>query len=180
MRRLARPLLIAGTVFVVLGLSKAHATANGYDYTASFRFAWSLAYVGLLCAAAYGAGLPDLARTRRSAFTAAVGSTTVAALGISVFQLLLGAPLLPRFVVLGTTGLLIPYLVLLAALARDGATRDGQRDRVVAVAGLDEGIHLGDELDAEPERPAVLACVLSPDAAAGGPGTSPVVEAVRS
>ena len=74
----------------------------------------------------------------------------------------------------------MPYVVLLSALARDGVTRDGQRDRVVAVAGLDEGIHLGDELDAHPERPAVLACVLSPDAAAGHDGPSPVVEAVRA
>ena len=82
--------------------------------------------------------------------------------------------------ILGTTALLVPYLVLLAALARDGTARDGQRDRVVAVAGLDEGIHLGDELDANPERPAVLAVVLSPEAAAARPGSLPVVEAVRS
>jgi len=146
MRRLARPLLVVGTVLVVLGLSKAHATAHGYDYTASFRFVWSLAYMGLLCAAAYGAGLPDLPRTSRSALLLAAGSTTVAALGISLFQLVMGAPLLPRFVVLGTTALLVPYLVLLSILARDGAARDGQRDRVVAVAGLDEGVYLGDEL----------------------------------
>jgi exopolysaccharide biosynthesis polyprenyl glycosylphosphotransferase len=180
MRRLARPLLVVGTVFIVLGLSKAHATAHSYDYTASARFAWSLAYIVLLFCAAYGAGLPDIPRTRRSAVLAGLASTTVAAMGISVLQLLVGAPLLPRFVVLGTSALLVPYLVLLSALAREGASRDGQRDRVVAVAGLDEGIHLGDELDGQPERPAVLACVLSPSEAAGQPGRYPVIEAVRS
>jgi len=180
MRRLARPLLVVGTVLIVLGLSKAHATAHGYDYTASFRFAWSLAYIGLLALAAYGAGLPDLPRSRRSAILVALSSTLVAALGISLLQLVVGAPLLPRFVVLGTTALMVPYLVLLSALARDGATRDGQRDRVVAVAGLDEGVHLGEELDGHPERPAVLACVLSPEDAAGRPGSYPVIEAVRS
>ncbi|MEA2703505.1 MAG: hypothetical protein QOD63_1450 [Actinomycetota bacterium] len=180
MRRLARPLLVLGTIVVVLGLSKAHATAHGYDFTASFRFFWSLAYIALLVLAAYGAGLPELPRTRRSALLVALSSTTAAALGLSVLQLVLGSPLLPRFVILGTTALLVPYLVLLSALARDGAARDGQRDRVVAVAGLDEGIHLGDELDAHPERPAVLACVLSPEAAAAGPGTHPVIEAVRA
>ena len=120
MRRLARPLLVLGTVCIVLGLSKAHATAHGYDYTASFRFAWSLAYMGLLVVAAYGAGLPDLPRTRRSALLVAVGSTTVAAVGVSVLQLLVGDGLLPRFVVLGSTGLLVPYFVLLSVLARDG------------------------------------------------------------
>jgi lipopolysaccharide/colanic/teichoic acid biosynthesis glycosyltransferase len=136
--------------------------------------------MGLLVLAAYGAGLPDLPRTRRSALLVAVGSTAVAAVGLSLLQLVLGAPLLPRFVILGTTALLVPYLVLLSALARDGAVRDGQRDRVVAVAGLDEGIHLGDELDGSPEHPAVLACVLSLEAAGARPGTMPVVEAVRS
>ena len=180
MRRLARPLLVVGTVCIVLGLSKAHAAANAYDFTDSFRFTWALAYIGILVVAAYGAGLPDLPRTRRAALLAGLGSTLVAAVGISVLQLLLGAPLLPRFVVIGTTALLVPYVVLLSVLARDGVTRDGQRARVVAVAGLDEGIHLSDELDAHPERPAVLACVLSPDTAAGHDGLSPVIDAVRA
>ena len=183
MRRLVRPLLVAGTVLVVLGLSKAHATAHTYDYTASFRFAWSLAYMALLCAAAYGAGLPDLPRTRRSALLGALSSTMVAALAISVLQLVVGAPLLPRFVVLGTSAILVPYFLVLSALAQAGAARDGQRDRVVAVATLDEGVHLGDELDGHPERPAVLVSVLSPQEAAGQPGHPghyPVIEAVRS
>lgn len=180
MRRLARPLLVVGTVLIVLGLSKAHATAHAYDYTASARMAWSLAYMALLVLAAYGAGLPDLPRTSRSALVTAVSSTIVAAVGLSVLQLVVGVPLLPRFVILGTTALLVPYLVLLSALARDGVARDGQRDRVVGVAGLDEGIHLRDELDGSPERPAVLATMLSPEAAAARPGVLPVVEAVRA
>ncbi|HVF13015.1 MAG TPA: sugar transferase, partial [Acidimicrobiales bacterium] len=180
MRRLARPLMLVGTVLVVLGLSKAHAAAHAYDYTASSRLVWSVAYMGLLVVAGYGAGLPDLARTRRSALLGALGSTLVATLGLSVLQLVFGAPLLPRFVVLGTAALLVPFLVVLSTLARDGATRDGQRDRVVAVARLDEGIHLGDELDGHPERPAVLARVLSPEEATGQPGRLPLVEAVRS
>ena len=74
--------------------------------------------------------------------------------------------------------LLVPYFVLLSVVARDGATRDGQRDRIVAVAGLDEGIHLIDDLKAIPERPAVLACLMSPYDAAGQPGRRPVVDAV--
>ncbi|MEA2827449.1 MAG: hypothetical protein QOG43_1888 [Actinomycetota bacterium] len=180
MRRLARPLLVVGTVFVVVGLSQAHATAHGYGYTASSRFAWSIAYIGLLVLASYGAGLPDLPHSRRAAVLASLGTAMVAAIGISVLQLLVGAPLLPRFVIIGTTAALVPYLVLLSALARDGASRDGQRDRVLAVAGLDEGTRLRDELDGQPERPAVLACLLSPEAAAGRPGRYPVVEAVRA
>jgi lipopolysaccharide/colanic/teichoic acid biosynthesis glycosyltransferase len=181
MRRLARPLLVAGTVAVVLGLSKAHATAHAYDYTASFRFAWSLAYIALLVVAAYGAGLPDLPRTRRAALLTAVGSTAVAALGISILQLVVGSGILPRFVVLGTSAILVPFAVLCATLARHGTARDSQRDRVVAVAGMEEGIHLRDELEARPERPAVLAQVLSPQlASAGRPGEHPLIDVVRT
>jgi lipopolysaccharide/colanic/teichoic acid biosynthesis glycosyltransferase len=180
MRRLARPLLAAGTVITVLGLSKAHAAAHGYDYTASSRFAWSLAYVVLLVLAAYGAGLPELARTRRSAVLAAVASTGVAALGISVLQLLSGQALLPRFVVLGAPAVIAPLAVLCASLARDGRARDGQRDRVVAVATTAEGVRLGDELAGHPERPAVLALVVPPEAAAASrPGAQPLVDAAR-
>ncbi|MDP9418931.1 MAG: hypothetical protein M3P53_02065, partial [Actinomycetota bacterium] len=59
-RRAARILLYAGVVVAVVGLSKAHAawSVPAYDYTGSFRFAWSLAYIALLCGAAYGLGLP--------------------------------------------------------------------------------------------------------------------------
>ena len=181
MRRLTRLLLAGGTAVAVLGLSKAHAVANAYDYTASFRFSWSLAYIGLLIVAAYGAGLPDLPRTRRSALLAAVASTGVAAGGISVVQLLLGSAVLPRFVVLGAPALLIPFAVLCARIAQDGHSREGERDRIVAVARMDEGIYLTTELAGHPERPGVLACVLSPDSATVvRPGEYPLIEAVQN
>jgi lipopolysaccharide/colanic/teichoic acid biosynthesis glycosyltransferase len=179
-RRLARPLLLVGTAAAVLGLSKAHAVAHGYDYTASSRFAWSLAYVAVLALGAYGAGLPDLARTRRSATVASLGSTSAGAVVISLLQLLAGSALLPRFVVLGAPALLVPFTALCAALATDGRARARQRDRVVAVAGAEEGVRLGHELAGDPERPAALARVLSPeDAASDDPRVRPVVDAVR-
>ena len=179
MRRLARPLLLAGIAAAVLGLSKAHATANSYDYTSSFRFAWSLAYVGLLWAAAYGGGLPELPRNRRSAALTALASTSAAALAMSVLQLLAGSALLPRFVVFGTPVLLVPLGVVCSSLARKGRSRDGQRDRVVAVAGPEESANLSRELDAHPERPAVLTWVLSPqDAASERPGDQPLADVV--
>src|SRR5947207_11524537 len=99
-RRLARLLLYGGSVAAVLAFGKYHARYIGhYDLTNSFRFAWSLGYAGLLCLAAYGAGLPDLARARRSAAVLGVASTAAAAVGISVLQLVVGDALLPRFVV---------------------------------------------------------------------------------
>ncbi len=179
MRRLARPLLFGGTAAVVLGLGKAHAASHGYDYTSSSRFAWSLAYIVLLAGAAYGAGLPDLARTRRSAAVSAVAASAVAVVAISALQLVAGSALLPRFVVLGAPLVLLPLSLLCSICSNDGRARSGQRDRVVVVAGIDEGFHLTDELAGEPERPAVLSRVLSPEAAASSdPRTQPLAEAV--
>jgi lipopolysaccharide/colanic/teichoic acid biosynthesis glycosyltransferase len=181
MRRLARPLLLMGTIVVVLGLGKAHATANAYDYSASFRFPWSLAYVAMLVVSAYGVGLPDLPRTRRGAVLAAAASTAVATFGISAAQLVLGTAVLPRFVVFGTPGILIPFFVLCSTLARDGHTRDGQRDRILAVAGLEDSVYLTAELAARPERPGMLACVVSPHSAmVERPGKYPLIEAAEA
>ena len=181
MRRLARPMLLAGIALSVLGLSKVHATAHQYDYTSSSRFAWSLAYIALLWAASYGAGLPEIPRTRRSAALTALASTGVAALGFSVLQLVAGSALLPRFVVLGTPFALVPVALVTSSLARRGTQRDGERDRVVVVAGPEESANLTRELGASPERPAVLAWVLSPAEAAVETGPEqPLVDVVRA
>ncbi len=58
-----------GIAAAVLGLSKAHAVIHEYDYTASFRFAWSLAYITALGVTAYGLGLPDIPRRRSAMLT---------------------------------------------------------------------------------------------------------------
>jgi lipopolysaccharide/colanic/teichoic acid biosynthesis glycosyltransferase len=157
-RHVARFSLYAGVVVAVGGMSKAHAALSvpPYDYTGSSRFSWSLAYVALLCLAAYGLGLPDLTRGRRSAAVAAAGATTAGALGISVLQLLAGTALLPRGVVLGAAAVLVPWFVLCATLARDGRSRAEGRDRVVLVAGPAEAVMLDHDLHEAPERPAVV------------------------
>ena len=167
MRRLAPPLFYAGIVGTVLGLAKAHAVAHGYDLTGSSRFAWSLAYAVLVAGCAYGAGLPDLLRSRRSAAVATLASTGTAAVGISVLQLVAGSALLPRFVVLMAPAVLSPFSLVCSRLARDGRAHDGRRDRVVVAAGLAAGAELTDELEGNPERPAVVVAVIEPRAAAG-------------
>jgi lipopolysaccharide/colanic/teichoic acid biosynthesis glycosyltransferase len=181
MRRLGRAILVAGVCASVLGFGKLHAGAHGYDYTASSRFAWSLAYIALLVAAAYGAGLPDLPRSRRSAALTALVSIGASAVAISVMQMLAGSTELPRFVVLGASAVLVPWAVLCWSLTRDGRAHDGQRDRVVAVAGPEESANLSRELDAHPERPATLAWVLAPEeATADGPVDQPLVDVARA
>ncbi len=179
MRRAARPLLYFGAAVVVLGLSKYHAAYIGhYDFTNSFRFAWSIVYIGLLCLAAYAVGLPDLARGR-SALIAALAASAAAALGISLLQLLAGSSLLPRFVVLGAAIILVPWDIACTALATGGRTRAEERDRVVAVVSLDEADALRAELGQAPERNAAIVDDLRlAGARSDQPRQRPLVESV--
>ncbi|HXY92392.1 MAG TPA: hypothetical protein VEP49_07950, partial [Acidimicrobiia bacterium] len=117
MSRLARLSLYAGTAVCVAGLSKAHAVTHVYSWSGSSRFAWSLAYVLLLAVTAYGFGLPEQPATRRAAVFAAIGSTVTAAVAVSVVQLFGGDALLPRFVVLGSAVVLVPWYVLCWVMA---------------------------------------------------------------
>ena len=100
---------------------------------------------------------------------------------MSLLQLLVGSALLPRFVVFGTPLIVVPLAVACSSLARRGRKRDGERDRVVAVAGPEESANLSRELDAHPERPAVVGWVLSPeDAAPEHPGEHPLIDVVNA
>jgi lipopolysaccharide/colanic/teichoic acid biosynthesis glycosyltransferase len=178
--RLAPGALFGGIVLAVVGLSKLHASEVGtYDYSGSPRFAWSMAYIVLLAVAAYGSGLPDAPRTRRSAVLSAVLAATVGALGISIVQLLVGDALLPRFVVFGSVGLLVPWYLLTVNLALDGRTSDERRDRVVVVADHAAAVaaELAVELDRGAESGAVVVADLDPAAAeVTGRGTQPLHE----
>ena len=164
----------------MLAFSKAHAAANGYDFTESSRLTWSAAYIVLLVVAAYAVGLPELARTRRSAVLLTVSSTLAGSIGISLIQLLAGSVLLPRFVVLLTPMALLPVYLLASPLAAEGRRRDERRDRLVVVTTPSEAMELSDALAAAAERPAVIAAVLAPaDATSADPRLRPLVAAVE-
>ena len=179
LRRAARPLFFAGVVAIVFGLGRIHAAREGYDFTNSFRFAWEITYAALLVVASYGAGLPDVPRTRRQALTSAVGAPMAAGLGMSIVQLLTGDALLPRFVVFGTVVLMLPWALFCTALARGGRLRAEMRDRVVLVAEDSEAVALTEELASRPERPAVLLNHLLPSQALSSDVTSkPLTELV--
>jgi len=170
-----------GVVAAVGGLCKAHAAAHEYSWSGSSRFAWSLGYVGLLCLAAYSVGLPEQPRTRRAAIFAALVATGSAAISMSLVQLFAGDALLPRFVVLGSALVLVPWFVLCAALAGDGESRASERDRVLVVARADEIESLEADLARAPERPALVVGWLTPDEAvsSGSVPHRPLQEAAR-
>jgi exopolysaccharide biosynthesis polyprenyl glycosylphosphotransferase len=173
--------MFAGTFGCVAALSKLHAVTHAYSWSGSSRFAWSIAYVLLLLLAAYGFGLPEQPRTRRGAAWSAVGATFTAALAVSLAQLVVGDALLPRFVVLGSAVVLVPWFMLCAALAGDGRARADARDRVVAVAEPDEVADLDRELQRAPERNGTVVASLTVGAATSTsvPPTRPLLAAAR-
>lgn len=180
--RLSRALLVGGTLGAVFGLSKLHASRIAdppYDFTSSFRFGWAVAYVLLLVVAAYGVGLPELPRTRRSALASAVAATAGAAAAISVVQLVVGDALLPRFVVFASVLVLVPWYLICAGVADGGRDRARQHDRVVVVGDLAEIEALRDEMARYAEVPAEIVAVLSPDEAkVAGVRSRPLCERV--
>ncbi|HEY3672415.1 MAG TPA: sugar transferase [Acidimicrobiia bacterium] len=181
MNRWARIAMYTGVVLVVGGLCKAHAVAHEYSWSGSTRFAWSLGYAVLLCVAAYSVGLPEQLRSRRGALTAALVAAGIAAIAISGVQLFAGDALLPRYVVLGSAVVLVPWFVLCAALSHDVDARAGERDRVVVVATADEMAILESDLARVPEKPALLVGWLSPYEVepVAADASSPLVDLVR-
>jgi len=182
-RRAARYLSLFGPLVVVLALSKVHARYIAdppYDYTGSFRFAWSLAYAAALGLAAYAVGLPDLARGRRQALGAAVLASVGGAAAVSLVQLIVGDALLPRFVVFGTAVLVVPVQMVAWGISRQGRERDEDRDRLVVV-GSDRGLELdrlAADLSTAPEVPALLVGQLSLAEAGIGGIDKPLVQLV--
>ena len=137
--RWARIAMYTGVVVVVGGLCKAHAVVHEYSWSGSSRFAWSLGYVAAARASRRTAsGCPSSPGRVVAHSSRRWSRPGVAALAISCVQLFVGDALLPRFVVLGSVVVLVPWFVLCAALSHDVDARAGERDRVVVVASADE------------------------------------------
>ena len=168
MVRSARWMVYGGTVVAVAGLSLYHARVIAdppYSYTGTFRFGWTLFYIGVLVLTAYGLGLPDLPRTAGRALLLSLAAAASGAIVISVVQLITGDSLLPRFVVFGSAVLLVPWYLFCAALSLGGRHRAEDRDRVLVVASLGEVEALRRDLRRAAERSAtIVQVVLPPDA----------------
>jgi len=181
MRRLGAAALPVGTALIVAGLSMFHAqhASPAYDYVSSFRFTWSIAYMALLMVSAYAAGLPDVPRRRRQVVGSSVMAAMAGAAGVSVAQLALGSPLLPRLVVFGSALLVVPWFMICAALSAVARHAEEDRDRVVVVGEGEDASALAAEISRSAERPASLEAVIAPAEARQGPRQSmPLVDLV--
>lgn len=169
MHRAARVGTWVGGGVVVLAMSKVHARYVAdppYDFTGSSRFAWAIGYAVLLGLAAYSLGLPDQTRRTRDAATRSIAAPVLAALGVSVVQLMVGDALLPRFVVFGSVVVVAAANCVLAAASRAGRSRGAERDRVLVVAEADERERLAIDVTMAPERPVLVVAGLIPAVAA--------------
>ncbi len=183
-RSLARPLLFLGLLAAVLGASVAHAAVIAdvpYDLLGSSQLAWASVYLAVLVVGAYGVGLPELAGRARTAAVAGATAAATGAAAISAAQLALGSALLPRFVIGSVSVAVVPWAVLCSRLARDGAARAAEHDRVLFLGTAAEAATLRDDLERAPERPAQLVASLQPDEARPArAGVRPVCEAAAA
>ena len=182
-RRASFALLFGSIVVVVLGASKLHAAwvaEPAYDFTASFRFPWALAFCVFLGAAAYSVGLPDVPRRARQIAAASVVAIVMGTAGVSISQSLSGSALLPRFVIVASAVALLPAFALSALVARGGRNRARSRDRVVVVGAQEDSHELVHLLDGQSERPGEVVAVVDPEDAKPRPGViAPILDIVR-
>ncbi len=182
MTRSARWVIPGATVAVICLLGVVHARWIGhYAVLALPRSAWLGVFVVLAVLCTYAAGLPDAVRGLADATLRACAALVVAAGIVSVLALLVAEPLLPRFVVLGSIGVLSPFLGATSLLAQHASRRRASAERVLVACNEEEGRALAADLLRAPERPAVLAARRDPSALRRAPGRpAPLREAVEA
>jgi lipopolysaccharide/colanic/teichoic acid biosynthesis glycosyltransferase len=165
MRRATGILMYTGIAAIILGFSKVHSSwiaDPAYDFSQSFRLPWALTFVAILAAAAYSVGLPDVPHKARQIAAATLAAVILASAGISALQLLVGSPLLPRFVIAASAAAALVWLPACAVLARGGRARARSRDRVVVIGAQEDSTNLPEELRRAPERPARVVEIVAP------------------
>jgi exopolysaccharide biosynthesis polyprenyl glycosylphosphotransferase len=172
-----------GLVATVIGLATLHSQVIDpaqADLIRTTRVIWWVLVTVGLAAATYGLGLPELPASRRDAWWRGAASAGVAMAVVSLFQLVLAEPLLPRSS-LGLLAVLTPLWSLVGwNLAVDETNRRIRRDRVFVVAQEpSEHASLTYELAEQPEAPAsVVGWSSVDDSRLTTDGSAPLEEAV--
>ena len=184
MRRLARLLLLAGTVALVFGVGYFHANFWGKKYAFGSQNSM-LAYlaVGLLSVIVTNVvGVIDETETGGSA-TALSMVSAVVTMGITALLQVFRPDMLPRFVVTTAPLVTIPWILVCWGVARAGKRRQRRRDRVLAVVTPEEATMLCAEAAASfpaPELAFTLAEVVEVDAVLGRAGRTPLIEVANA
>lgn len=169
MRSSAGATFQTGLATSVLGVATLHAQVfapDGYDLLRSPRLVWWSIVAAVLMAGSYGLGLPELPERRREAVARAMTAVTAAVVVVSLSQLVLAVPLLPRSS-LALLVLLVPiWSVMSWNVSRDMTSRKILRDQVFVVAKHgEEPASLSVELLNRPESPAAVVGSMSVDRA---------------
>ena len=142
---------------VTLGVEAFHATFIGhYPITQMPRFGWVLVYMVLIWAAMYMTGVTERNVSASGVVMRAAGALVLSTVSISALQLIWQTPLLPRFDVAATAVLLWPLMAFMAHLGEKSRAHRGKLDGLVAIVSPEEAERLRAEIDARPEKPAVL------------------------
>ncbi len=180
MRALIRFMVPASVVIVLVALGVAHATLIGhYRFAGGERFAWYTVYAVFLIIAGEALGIPRI-RGRMNALWSSLAATLLAAAGMSLVQLLVATPVLPRFVVFASALCLIPVWTMLCIASESIRQRDAGRDRVVVVVDETGEIdRLEREIDRAPERNASLVACTTVGELTGDGGAEHLLGLVR-
>lgn len=172
-----------GVAMTIYGLCWVHSTFRDPKW-ATDPLGWPLVYVGLLVLAAYALGIPDVVRDSWQGLLAAIAAVLSATLALSAAQLVVGAGLLPRFVILGAAVVIIPWFAACEAMARHRGANERRADRLVVVADGDVAGDIVSELSGQPERIAVVVGSMPTDQArdpnGGGDQLVALVRATRA
>jgi lipopolysaccharide/colanic/teichoic acid biosynthesis glycosyltransferase len=187
MVRAGRLVATAAVLGPVVGFALLHAyvlAPEPYHPVRTFRFPWMVLFATTLLIASYATGLPDLVRSAKAAVGATVVALAVSVTAVSLAQLALGAPLIPRSVVLGASACIVPLQLVAWKLSVDGRRRSETRLRAVLVADADSAAELRADLKGEVEQPAALVAhlpvALVREAPAGARPLSDLVTARRA
>jgi lipopolysaccharide/colanic/teichoic acid biosynthesis glycosyltransferase len=133
LHRLARPLLVIGSVAVVFGVRAYHIAERG-----PIDRVWPFVFLGLFIGVvAVAIGLPYVPAHAASAATSAVVAS-VATAGVGSLGLVFFPGLFPRFVLIASVIVVLPWLVFCWWLADRGHVNARLAMKVVAIGDADE------------------------------------------
>ncbi len=142
--------LVVGTAALATFFSVLHAwklAPSPYSAVGTERFPWTIAFVGTVLVASYATGLPELPTSRLSAGLSAVISVSCGLVVVSLSQLVLGSPLLPRAVVIGIGSTFVPFALVCWNAEHDRVRR--ATTRALFIGSMQEYAELQADLSGE-------------------------------